>query len=455
MLPFTLIDKYNVPIPRYTSYPTVPYWKDGLTDNADWALQIQKAIQANKTAEGISLYLHLPFCEQLCTYCGCNKRITKNHSVETIYIDALLKEWAHYKNIFGENLVIRELHLGGGTPTFFSPENLVYLMTKLFIGVSTHPEPEFSFEGHPNNTTKEHLQSLYDIGFRRVSFGVQDLDAKVQVAINRVQPFEKTKQVTEWAREIGYESVNFDLIYGLPFQTIDTIRQTIESVITLQPNRIAFYSYAHVPWTKKSQRAYDENDLPKGKDKYALYELGKELFVAAGYTDVGMDHFALAGDGLLISKENGTLHRNFMGYTTTNTEVLIGLGVSAISDVFYGFRQNYKTVEEYYEAVNKDLLPVHRGINVSEEDILYRKHILNIACKGKTDWTGEITLTPLMENQLHDLQNDGLIAWENSQLQVTQLGWSFLRNICAVFDKKMNDDKLNPKQDTPKFSQAV
>ena len=455
MLPFTLIDKYNVPIPRYTSYPTVPYWKDGLTDNADWTQQIQKAIQANKTEEGISLYLHLPFCEQLCTYCGCNKRITKNHSVETIYIDALLKEWVHYKNIFGNNLLIRELHLGGGTPTFFSPENLVYLMTELFKDVKIHPEPEFSFEGHPNNTTKEHLQSLYNIGFRRVSFGVQDLDKKVQVAINRVQPFEKTKQVTEWAREIGYESVNFDLIYGLPFQTIDTIRQTIETVITLKPNRIAFYSYAHVPWTKKSQRAYDENDLPKGKDKYALYELGKELFVSAGYTDVGMDHFALEGDGLLISKQNGLLHRNFMGYTTTNTEVLIGLGVSAISDVFYGFRQNYKTVEEYYEAVNNGLLPVHRGINVSEEDILYRKHILNIACKGKTDWTNEIALTPLMENQLNDLQRDGLIAWESSQLQVTQLGWSFLRNICAVFDKKMNDDKLNPKQDTPKFSQAV
>ena len=168
-----------------------------------------------------------------------------------------------------------------------------------------------------------------------------------------------------------------------------------------------------------------------------------------------MDHFALAGDGLLISKQNGTLHRNFMGYTTTNTDVLIGLGVSAISDVFFGFRQNYKTVEDYYEAVNKGLLPVHRGINVSDEDILYRKHILNIACKGKTDWTHEITLTPTMENQLNDLQKDGLIAWENSHLQVTPLGWSFLRNICAVFDKKMNDDKLNPKQDTPKFSQAV
>lgn len=454
MLPFALIDKYNVPIPRYTSYPTVPFWKDGLLDNADWKLQIEKAIQYNKTKEGISLYIHLPFCEQLCTYCGCNKRITKNHSVETIYIDALLKEWKMYKTIFGDDIVIRELHLGGGTPTFFSPENLVFLMTELFKDVKIHPEKEFSFEGHPNNTTKEHLQSLYNIGFRRVSFGVQDLNVKVQTAINRIQPFEKTKQVTDWAREIGYESVNFDLIYGLPFQTIETIKETIETVIQLQPNRIAFYSYAHVPWTKKSQRAYDENDLPKGKDKYALYELGKQLFTDANYTDVGMDHFALENDGLLISKQKGLLHRNFMGYTTTNTEVLVGLGVSAISDVFYGFRQNYKTVEEYYQAINENTIPIHRGINVNDEDILYRKHILNIACKGKTDWKNDFELTSFMKEQLNDLQKDGLVEWNDSQLEVTNLGWSFLRNICAVFDKKMNDNK-HQQSTAPQFSQAV
>ncbi len=454
MLPFALIDKYNVPIPRYTSYPTVPFWKDGLTDNADWKLQIEKAIQANKTKEGISLYIHLPFCEQLCTYCGCNKRITKNHAVENVYIKALLKEWNLYKNILGNDIVVRELHLGGGTPTFFSPENLVYLLNELLKDVKIHPEKEFSFEGHPNNTTKEHLQSLYNIGFRRVSFGVQDLNIRVQTAINRIQPFEKTNQVTLWAREIGYESVNFDLIYGLPFQTIDTIKETIETVIQLQPNRIAFYSYAHVPWTQKSQRAYDENDLPKGKDKYALYELGKQLFTQANYTDVGMDHFALENDGLLISKQNGFLHRNFMGYTTTNTEMLVGLGVSAISDVFYGFRQNYKTVEEYYTALENDSLPIHRGINVSDEDVIYRKQILNIACKGKTNWKDEIEITTLMENQLNDLQKDGLINWKETNLEVTTLGWNFLRNICAVFDKKMNDSQ-HQKTNTPKFSQAV
>lgn len=454
MLPFALIDKYNVPIPRYTSYPTVPFWKDDLIDNVDWKLQIEKAIQANKTKEGISLYIHLPFCEQLCTYCGCNKRITKNHAVENVYIIALLKEWNLYKNILGNDVVVRELHLGGGTPTFFSPENLVFLLNELLKDVKIHPEKEFSFEGHPNNTTKEHLQSLYNIGFRRVSFGVQDLNLKVQTAINRIQPFEKTKQVTFWAREIGYESVNFDLIYGLPFQTIDTIKETIETVIQLQPNRIAFYSYAHVPWTKKSQRAYDENDLPKGKEKYALYDLGKQLFTNANYTDVGMDHFALENDGLLISKQKGLLHRNFMGYTTTNTEMLIGLGVSAISDVFYGFRQNYKTVEEYYATLENDSLPIHRGINVSDEDIIYRKHILNIACKGNTDWKNEIELTDIMKNQLNDLQKDGLINWKETNLEVTTLGWNFLRNICAVFDKKMNDSKQQ-NINTRKFSQAV
>lgn len=454
MSSYQLIEKYNIPIPRYTSYPTVPFWKEGMDNADDWTFQIQKAIRAGKTAEGISLYIHLPFCEQLCTYCGCNKRITKNHQVEEVYMAALLKEWEMYKAIFGPALVVRELHLGGGTPTFFSPENLTCLLKNMFHGVSIHPEREFSFEGHPNNTSRAHLQALYEIGFRRVSFGVQDLDTKVQTAINRIQPFEKTKQVTDWAREIGYTSVNFDLIYGLPFQTLESVRNTISSVISLRPDRIAFYSYAHVPWTKKSQRAYDENDLPKGKEKYALYELGRELFAAAGYADVGMDHFALPGDELLLSKEKGTLHRNFMGYTTTNTEVLIGLGVSAISDVFYGFRQNVKTVEEYYAELEKNKLPVYRGIDLAEEDILYRKHILNIACKGHTVWKNEIAATPKMKAQLIDLQADGLITLGDDELQVTSTGWNFLRNICTVFDKKMNDAAPGS-DDNPKFSQAV
>ena len=450
---FDLIQKYNVQIPRYTSYPTVPYWQNDLGDNIDWEKIIKKSLLAEKAKNGISLYIHLPFCEQLCTYCGCNKRITKNHGVEKIYINAILKEWQMYKAILGDKISIKEIHLGGGTPTFMSPENLKFLIEQILIDLTLEDNYEFSFEGHPNNTSFLHLKTLYDIGFRRVSFGVQDLDEKVQIAINRVQPLEKTKQVTDWAREIGYDSINFDLIYGLPFQTNDSIVKTIKEVTKLKPNRIAFYSYAHVPWTQKAQRAYDESDLPIGKEKYALYSIGKNMLVEAGYEDVGMDHFAFKTDSLLKSKLEGLLHRNFMGYTTNNTEILIGLGVSAISDVFFGYRQNLKTVESYYESLEQNKLPIFRGINLSEEDVLYRKQILNIACKGKTDWNKKIELSEYETEQLNVMQKDGLLNWENDALVITELGWSFLRNICAVFDKKMNADLF--KNDAPKFSQAI
>ncbi len=453
MTDFSIIQKYNVPIPRYTSYPTVPYWQDNKSSNEEWKACMLKAINDGRTKNGISIYIHLPFCEQLCTYCGCNKRITKNHSVEGVYLEAVLKEWEMYKAVLGIDFTIKEIHLGGGTPTFFSPENLKLLIQNITKDIRIAPDHEFSFEGHPNNTTYAHLKTLFEVGFNRVSFGVQDLNEKVQVAINRVQPFEKTKQVTEWAREIGYTSVNFDLIYGLPFQTLDSIKNTITRVIELKPDRLAFYSYAHVPWTKKSQRAYDENDLPKGKDKFALYTAGKELFLAAGYEDVGMDHFALKDDGLLQCKREGKLHRNFMGYTTNNTEILIGLGVSAISDVYYGYRQNYKTVEEYYEAVNKEDLPIQRGVDLTDEDVLYRQQILNISCKGKTKWDESVVITDSGMEKLNDLQADGILQWQPGELKLTLMGWGFLRNVCAVFDKRMNDDLK--KQDAPKFSQAI
>lgn len=448
-----LVDKYNIPVPRYTSYPTVPFWEEPYSDRLIWSKQMMHAKASNKIQDGISIYIHLPFCEQLCTYCGCNKRITKNHRVETTYITAVLKEWAMYKNILGEDLVVKEIHLGGGTPTFFSTTNLSQLITSLLEGLKIHDDFEFSFEGHPNNTTKNHLQTLFDLGFRRVSFGVQDMDPKVQSAINRIQPYEHTKNVTEWAREIGYTSINFDLIYGLPFQTIESISKTIKQVIDLNPDRLAFYSYAHVPWTKKSQRAYDEADLPKSDQKYALYQQGKQLFKDAGYKDIGMDHFALSDDSLLVSKQSGKLHRNFMGYTTNNSEVLIGLGVSAISDVFYGYRQNVKTVEEYYSLIEQEIMPIFRGIDLSEEDIQLRQHILNIACTGKTHWEDQHIICEDMKNTLSEMERDGLLSLRITDLTVTELGWNFIRNICSVFDKRMNQRKTE--QSHPTFSQAV
>lgn len=329
VLPHSLVRKYNQPVPRYTSYPTVPYWKEKV-DVKDWKRNIQIQL-AKHGKEGISLYIHLPFCESLCTYCGCNKKITTNHNVENEYIIAVASEWRLYKELMREKPVVRELHLGGGTPTFFSPTNLRLLLKLILKDVSVHPQHTFSIEGHPNNTTREHLQVLYELGFRRISYGVQDLDAEVQRIINRVQPFNNVKQATGMVREIGFTSVNFDLIYGLPKQTQASIEETILQTISLHPDRIAFYSYAHVPWNSKAQRLFDENDLPTAEEKIKLYRHGKHLLQKAGYIDIGMDHFALPHDELNHARISEKLHRNFMGYTVQPTTILIGLGVSAIS----------------------------------------------------------------------------------------------------------------------------
>ena len=377
----SLVQKYNQPVPRYTSYPTVPVWKDSI-ETAGWKRAFQDQFSLHNSREGISLYIHLPFCESLCTYCGCNKKITNNHSVEDVYLDALEKEWRLYRSLMKETPLLRELHLGGGTPTFFSPKNLERMMK--FIGDRSilHPRHDFSIEGHPNNTTRQHLETLYKWGFRRISYGVQDHDPEVQRIINRIQPIENVKRATEDARAVGFKSVNFDLIYGLPKQTLQSIEKTIQQTIGLRPDRIAFYSYAHVPWTSRGQRLFDENDLPTPDEKLQLYLKGKEMFLAAGYSDIGMDHFALPEDDLYKAWEFGTLHRNFMGYTVQNTSVLLGLGVSSISDVGSAFAQNKKALSEYYESIAKDEIPVQRGYFLSEEDRHFRHYILDISCLG-------------------------------------------------------------------------
>ncbi len=453
-----LIQKYNLPVPRYTSYPTVPFWDPLAPDKDRWKAIVKKSFQATNSKSGISLYLHLPFCESLCTYCGCNKRITRNHGVEPVYLQAILKEWNLYRDVLAESPVIREIHLGGGTPTFFSPENLTYLLTNLLAGTQIHPQHEFSFEGHPNNTTREHLQALFDLGFRRVSYGVQDLSLDVQLAINRLQPFENVKNVTEMSREIGYESVNFDLIYGLPFQTLESIKDTFEQVISLSPDRIAFYSYAHVPWKEKSQRAYSEADLPQDYKKFALYETGREMLLQAGYHDVGMDHFAKTADDLYRARLENRLHRNFMGYTTNNTKLLIGLGVSSISDAYYGYMQNVKTVEEYYEILKQDELPIVKGYFCSTEDLEMRRHILQIACANHTDWEASFCRSKIAEEilpKLKKLVQDGLITLAPTGLKVTPLGSRFIRNICHAFDLKMNQDLQRVNGPEKMFSKAV
>jgi len=444
MLSKYLIDKYNVAAPRYTSYPTVPYWSKDVFDKNLWTERVRSAFEISNEKDGISLYIHLPFCESLCTYCGCNTRITKNHAVEEPYVDAVLKEWAMYFDIIGDRPVIREIHLGGGTPTFFSPENLKRLINTILSNADVHPDADFGFEGHPANTSYEHLKVLYELGFRRVSLGIQDFDPKVQFIINRIQTFEQVKNVTEWARQIGYTSVNYDLIYGLPLQNRESLTDTVEKVGILMPDRIAFYSYAHVPWIKPGQRRFTEKHLPSPDEKRALYDLGHDMLTALGYYDIGMDHFALSEDTLYHAEQSKKLHRNFMGYTHQYTRLLVGLGVSSISDTWDAYAQNVKTVEEYIAMVNNGELPVVKGHFLSVEDMIIRKHILNIMCKGETEWNHHTEpCYGLMEGleRMQDLARDGLVELGSYYLSVTPAGKRFLRNICMAIDARLWADQ--------------
>jgi len=451
----SLVQKYNVPGPRYTSYPTVPFWDINTFSGKKWEETVKKSFHASNSETGISLYIHLPFCESMCTFCGCHKRITKRHDIEMPYIKSVIKEWRLYSAMFDEKPIIKELHLGGGTPTFFNPENLKYLIDGILRLADKADDAEFSFEGHPNNTTKEHLQTLYDIGFRRVSFGVQDYNETVQKAIHRIQPFISVKNVTEWSRQIGYESVSHDIIFGLPHQKLEHVKNTIKKTKELKPDRIAFYSYAHVPWLAgNGQRGYNNADLPAGDEKRKQYEVGKELLLKFGYHEIGMDHFALDTDGLYKAMENGRLHRNFMGYTSSNTYLMIGLGASGISDSWYGFAQNAKNVEEYQNLVENDIIPLYRGHILTEEDQIIRRHILNLMCQFKTTWSDYKLHHPQMGailDRLEELEEDGIVEILEGSLTITEKGRPFVRNVCMAFDLPLQKKK----PDTKLFSMTV
>ena len=436
-----LVAKYNIPGPRYTSYPTVPYWDDKTFSKDAWKKSFIKTFNESDESQSISLYIHLPFCEQLCTFCGCNKRITKNHKVETPYLESVLREWQLYTELLDKRPIIKELHLGGGTPTFFSPENLSNLIDGIFKLSDRAPEASISFEGHPNNTTFKHLETLKALGFNRVSYGVQDYNHTVQKAINRIQPFENVKRVTEQARELGYNSVGHDIIFGLPFQTKEHIIHTIERTKELLPDRIAFYSYAHVPWIKgNGQRGFKDSDLPSADEKREMYEIGKEQLLKCGYVEIGMDHFALKTDSLYKAMDTKTMHRNFMGYTDFKTQLMIGLGVSSISDSWYGFAQNVKTVEAYQDAIAQNEIPVYRGHILNEEDLIIRKHILNLMCTLQTAWSPSslyLEEMPQIVDDLREMQADGLINIKESSITILERGRPFVRNVCMAFDLRL------------------
>jgi oxygen-independent coproporphyrinogen-3 oxidase len=446
-----LIAKYDVPAPRYTSYPTVPYWQREVPTVDAWMKSVKQVVAAG---EPISLYIHLPFCEQLCTYCACNKRITKNHAVEQPYLEALLQEWDIYSKAIGYRPMVKTIHIGGGTPTFFSPDHLRAFLKRLLGMVHVAEDYEFSFEAHPNNTTKAHLKVLYQMGFRRISIGVQDVDATILSLINRQQTLEDVERVTQQARAIGYTSINFDLVFGLPTQTTQHIIRTMKVVKRLRPDRIAFYSYAHVPWKSPGQRAYSTIDLPMGTQKRALYELGKRLLQRMIYEEIGMDHFALPNDELSIAARTGQLHRNFMGYTDSYTPLMIGLGASSISDSWGMFVQNEKKVEDYQAAVATGTLPLIKGHELSEEDLFIREHILRLSCQFATSWSVEDEKLDCLQTALikwSAMEQDGILELIDGGIQVTKTGRSFIRNICMALDARYWEKQTQQQV----FSQAI
>jgi oxygen-independent coproporphyrinogen-3 oxidase len=457
----TLIKKYNVAGPRYTSYPTVPYWDRSPTVD-EWLTELKKSFsiaQGNDSGmkkTGAAIYIHIPFCESLCTYCGCNTRITRNRGVSRPYLEVVLKEFETYRTKLGltDKILLSELHLGGGTPTFLAPEELQFLLEGIFKHCELSDDYELSVEVDPRVTSHKHLEVLREFNFKRISLGIQDFDPKVQDIVHRIQSFAQVKDITDQARALGFTSVNYDLIYGLPLQTIASVEDTIQKVNELKPDRIAFYAYAHVPWIKAGQRRFTEADLPVGDAKRALYERGRELLEAAGFVEIGMDHFSLKTDSLYTASQKGTLHRNFMGYTARSVSPILQLGVSAIGDAWTAFAQNEKLLETYVEVVNRGEIPIARGQLLNEEDVILRTHILNLMTKMKTNWSDPKLKTPYLSEvpaKLQELEKDGLVTLAPETCTVTEKGRAFLRNICMAFDARLS----RKAPDTKLFSQTV
>lgn len=443
-----LLAKYDIPSPRYTSYPTVPYW-DKAPSKEVWVKSIKTSLEGDTSW---SAYIHVPFCESLCTFCGCNNTITRNHDVESEYVEFVLKEWEAYLKEVPElrEKPLRQLHLGGGTPTFLSAENLERMLRPILNSVTYDKEKfEGSIEVDPRKTNREQLEVLAKLGFNRISLGVQDFTLKVQELVNRVQSFEETKKITDDSRELGYKSVNFDLIYGLPCQGIEEITKTTELTIELRPDRIALYSFARVPWIKPQQRKFTDEQIPVGAEKRALYEKSREMLLAAGYIEIGMDHFALPTDELFEGVKNKTLHRNFMGYTPYETDVLLGLGVSSISETKTCFHQNEKVLNIYKEKVTANGIPTFRGHIHTKEDLHHRELILELMTNFELVIPESIKEDVL--KRLSPLEEDGLCSIKGGKLTVTELGRPFIRNICMTLDKRM----LDKKPETKLFSQSL
>ncbi len=431
-----LFRKYDVPAPRYTSYPTVPYWTDNPTTE-QWIANVRETFA--KPAATWSLYLHVPFCETLCTFCGCNTSITKDHKREEPYVELLHKEWRAYLALVPDikKRPLVQFHLGGGTPTFLSPENLRKLIEPILADVTLDSKNfEGAIEVDPRRTTREQLEVLKELGFTRISMGVQDFNSEVQRLVNRIQPREMTERLVADAREIGFHSVNFDLIYGLPKQTPESVAEMARITCEMRPDRIALYSFAKVPWIKPAQRLFKDEDLPEGADKRALYEVAREILLRSGYVEIGMDHFALPTDSMTKSERAGLLHRNFMGYADRRTDALIGLGVSSISETPGCFHQNEKVLPVYERLVTNGEIPTFRGHLLSTEDRKRREQILAFMTKFEVELESDDQARDIREF-LASLLEDGLVSLEGRRLKLTEKGRPFLRNACMALDSRL------------------
>jgi oxygen-independent coproporphyrinogen-3 oxidase len=441
-----LLRRFDVPGPRYTSYPTADRFVEAFTET-DYIRALEQRA-AGSLALPLSIYVHIPFCEHVCYYCACNKVITRQHDRATEYLRYLHREVELQVRHAGKGQSVSQLHLGGGTPTFLSDEELDDLMTMLRRNFNLVPGGEYSIEVDPRTVTDQRLQTLARLGFNRLSFGVQDFDPAVQKAVHRVQPAEQVFHLVDTARKIGFESVNVDLIYGLPLQTPESFRRTLGQIGELRPDRIALYAYAHLPARFKPQRRIAVAELPSPGDKLSMLSMSLDALSDAGYDYVGMDHFALPNDALAVAKRQGRLHRNFQGYSTQPDCDLIALGVSAIGRVGATYSQNAKTLDEYYDALDQGRLPIVRGLALTRDDLLRRSVIMSVMCQGTVEFES-IELGHLIDfktyfarelEALAGLAEHGLVTIDDQRIQVTPTGWYLVRAIAMVFDKYLQSD---------------
>ncbi len=444
-----LIRRYDVNGPRYTSYPTADRFVEAFSETEyKQALTLRKSGLASKKLP-LSLYIHIPFCESLCYYCACNKIITKHHDRAAKYLRYLNREVELHTAILGIGQPVSQLHLGGGTPTFLTDHELRELMAMLRRNFNFTPGGEYSIEVDPRTIDIKRLDTLVELGFNRLSFGVQDFEPAVQKAVHRLQPAEQVFSLVKAARERHFESINVDLIYGLPMQSPESFDRTLAQINELRPDRIALYAYAHLPERFKPQRRINALELPSASAKVTMLSRSMAALMKAGYVYVGMDHFALPNDPLAVAKRQGRLHRNFQGYSTQPDCDLIGLGVSSIGRIGATYSQNAKTLEEYYDYLDQARFPVVRGLALSRDDIVRRAVIMALMCQGHVAFES-IDLAFLIDfksyfaselEALHQLQEQGLVILESGGLQVTEIGWFFVRAVAMVFDRYLQTDR--------------